>query len=168
MEDTQQIVVTINDVNIRPINQSMVYTLDTTGGKYQFWDKKQDGSDTKAMEQWKKFNFRKGDRVDISYVAKESGKVNTHTGQPFVNKTILFFNQSDSNTPSAPNHPNATQSYNKPAPTGSNAQLDRIEQKLDLLLMERPHKAQAKQEEVPTINLDDGDDEIRIEDVPFN
>ena len=40
--------VVITDVTMKPIGTSIVYMLETSGGKFSFFNKKQDGTETKA------------------------------------------------------------------------------------------------------------------------
>ena len=97
--DVQVKPVVITDINIKPVGSSMVYVLETNGGKFSFFNKKQDGSDTKAYSQFSKFNFKKGDSVEIAYTEKVSDKVNAYTGKPYVNYSVMYFVTADENTP---------------------------------------------------------------------
>lgn len=105
MENTQEQKITIETVESRKIpNGSTVYNLKTDKGRFSFFDKKKDGSLTKANEQFQKFNFGTGDTVEAVYKSEESGQ-NPHTGQPYMNNTIIFFKTQDDNTPTTPSEP---------------------------------------------------------------
>ena len=97
--------VVITDVTIKPFGASLSYMLDTNGGKFSFFNKKIDGSETKAFTQFSKFNFKKGDSVEIAYTEKVSDKINAYTGKPYVNYNVMYFVTADENTPATPGTP---------------------------------------------------------------
>ena len=74
--------------------------------KYEFWQTKQDGSKTKAFEQWETLGFGVGQRVEVgfkenpeSFTNKEGKEIN------FVRRTILYFKTDEKGTPYASDAP---------------------------------------------------------------
>lgn len=98
MDNIQKASFRITGIESKSINGTQVFTLLNDKTRYQFWSKKKDGSDTKAYEQFQKFRFMAGDQVNVSFNVTESGS-NPHTGKPYINRTIVFFDTVDDNTP---------------------------------------------------------------------
>lgn len=93
-EEIKKVTATIRGIESRVVSTgSQVFKLDTTAGKYEFWDKKQDGSNSKAYDQLQKFRFKAGDTVSINYIEKDSGKLNSYTGKNYMNYKVLSFDE---------------------------------------------------------------------------
>jgi hypothetical protein len=98
--------VVITDVTIKPFGASLKYVLETNGGHFSFFNKKTDGvTETKAYAQFSKFNFKKGDSVEIAYTEKVSDKINAYTGKPTVYYNVAYFVTADENTPATTGTP---------------------------------------------------------------
>jgi len=68
--------------------------------KYNFWIKKQDGTETKAYQQFQKFRFTAGDVVVAEVVEQEKSFVNEKGKDiAFTDRTIKFFYTMDEDTP---------------------------------------------------------------------
>lgn len=179
MDETKKEVVTIQGIENKYIESIgvSVYTLHTDQGDFQFWEKKKDGGQTKAMEQFQQFRFIAGDRVEVVYKEQDASYNNKKTGARInkVNKNVVFFVQSDENTPNI--HPNATQinhSTTTPIkqyetmpygtiPSGQDFEilLKEIQELKDRVeILEEFNGLKEKKEEIPVI----GDDGI---EVPF-
>lgn len=160
--------VVITDITIKPVGTSMVYMLETNGGKFSFFNKKQDGTDTKAFAQFTKFGFKKGDSVEVAYTEKVSDKINSFTGKPFVNYNVMYFVTADDNTPATPvipanPHSNVSHTMHPGIPI---VQLDTKEDN-DYLLMINSLSARLSVVE-KFLDIPCDDDGIKLEDVPFN
>lgn len=178
---------TVKEIGVRNINATEVVTLKTDKGSFQFWENKQDGTQTKAYGQYKKFRFSTGDSVEIHYSERPAKEINPHTGQPYMNRSVLFFGETN-------NIPDASPRAPQPAAPAANPQVDNasilgrlstLESQMQTLLGAQAAKvhvpytppsykpystqsaAQVPDSEIPTINMDDELDEIRLEDVPF-
>lgn len=163
MDGVKNETIHISNINIKPFGSSMVYQLTTDHGKFSFWSKKQDGTPSKAFEQWEKFGYKIGDTVDIAYSEKQSDKVNPHTGKPYApNKNVAYFITVDENTPSVKPTP-TSQSTETPEKTSSaipDAKLTEIRE----MLYSLGQRMNVVEERLGITNTED----IRIEDVPFN
>lgn len=170
-EEIKSEVVTINNITMTPAGQSVITKVETTAGKYEFWDTKQDGSPTKAKAQYDQYRYSKGDTVKISFKEKFSDKLD-RSGRPFVNRVILSWEKADGN--SFPTHGtqrvfgqfpnNVPQTVASPAPASHQetysvpnkeiqdmqAQINGLRRDVNMLM-----------------GVESDVDEIRIEDVPF-
>ena len=92
--------ITLSGEEKKVINGSTVIAIkDEKGLKYGFWEKKKDGSFSKAYEGYQKFQL--GDTVEIHY--NEEQKINKD-GKPYTARSIAFFgdrvsNQAPTETP---------------------------------------------------------------------
>ena len=154
--------VSITDITIKPVGTSMVYMLDTNGGKFSFFDKKQDGSNTKAFQQFLKFGFKKGDSIELAYTEKVSDKINAYTGKPYVNYNVMYFVTADENTP-ATQQSNVSHTMHPEIPA---IQLETREDKNDYLLMINNLSARLSVVE-KFLDIPCDDDGIKLESVPF-
>lgn len=158
--------VVITDVTIKPFGASLSYMLDTNGGKFSFFNKKIDGSETKAFTQFTKFGFKKGDSVEIAYTEKVSDKINAYTNKPYVNYNVMYFVTADENTPSTPQS-NVSHTMHPEIPT---IQIETREDKNDYLLMINNLSARLsvveKFLEIPTLD-ENGNEKLNLTDVPF-
>jgi hypothetical protein len=88
--------ITLSGEEKKVINGSTVISIkDEKGLKYSFWEKKQDGSVSKAYEGYQKFSL--GDTVEIHY--SEAQKTNKE-GKAYTARSIAFFGEKVQ--PSAP------------------------------------------------------------------
>lgn len=161
--------VVITDVTIKPFGQSLSYMLDTNGGKFSFFNKKIDGSETKAFAQFTKFNFKKGDSVEVAYTEKVSDKINGYTGKPYVNYNVMYFVTADENTPSTPKVEQNV--HNTMYPGIPTIQLEQEEPvKNDYLLMINNLSARLSVVEkfldIPRLD-ENGEEKLNLTDVPF-
>jgi len=155
--------VVITDITIKPVGTSMVYMLDTNGGKFSFFNKKQDGTDTKAYSQFVKFGFKKGDSVEIAYTEKVSDKINAYTNKPYVNYNVMYFVTADEHTPSTPKvESNVSSTMHPDIPA---IQIEK-EDNNDYLLMINNLSARLSVVE-KFLDIPIKDDGIKLEDVPF-
>jgi len=66
--------------------------LKCAGAKFYFWKKKQDGTETKAYQQFQKFNFRSGDSVDAAIKEQERTFTNEKGKEiTYLDRNIAFF-----------------------------------------------------------------------------
>lgn len=87
----------MQDIRIENISQDdKRITLVDGRNKYTFWRKKQDGTETKAYQQFKKYGFEVGTRVSAevkeepaSFTGKDGKTVN------FTRRTVLYFQEVD-------------------------------------------------------------------------
>lgn len=98
MDNIQKASFRITGIKPKLINGTQVFIFLSDKTRYQLWSKKKDGSDAKAYEQFKKFRFMEGDQVNVLFNVTESGS-NPHTGKPYINRKIVFFETVDDNTP---------------------------------------------------------------------
>ena len=155
--------VVITDVTMKPVGTSIVYMLETSGGKFSFFNKKQDGSETKAYSQFVKFGFKKGDSVEIAYTEKVSDKINSFTGKPFVNYSVMFFVTADEHTPATPKVYNTPTTSYADIPT---IQIGEAEDKNDYLLMINKLSSRLSVVE-KFLEIPSNDDGVNLESIPF-
>jgi len=156
--------VVITDVNIKPFGAALSYNLDTNGGKFSFFNKKKDGSgETKAFEQFTRFGFKKGDSVEIAYTEKVSDKINSFTGKPFVNYSVMYFVTADEHTPATPKVYNTTTTSYADIPT---IQIGEAEDKNDYLLMINKLSSRLSVVE-KFLEIPSNDDGVNLESIPF-
>lgn len=157
--------VVITDVTIKPFGASLSYMLDTNGGKFSFFNKKIDGSETKAFTQFSKFNFKKGDSVEIAYTEKVSDKINAYTGKLTVYYNVAYFVTADENTPATPQS-NVSHTMHPEIPTIHVEDESRVPQynsDTDTKLADLVSRVQVIEE-----FLDIKKEGLNISDVPFN
>jgi hypothetical protein len=96
MNDLIMKAITLSGEEKKVVNGSTVISIkDEKGLKYSFWEKKQDGSFSKAYEGYRKFQL--GDTVEVHY--SEEQKTNKE-GKPYTARGIAFFGEKV--TPTSP------------------------------------------------------------------
>jgi hypothetical protein len=100
MDDVKKITFKITGMADKTVNGTKVITLLNDKKRFDIWEKKKDGSNTKAWEQFQQHRFISGDEVTVSYSESESG-MNPHTGNPYINRRVLFFDTDGQGTPVA-------------------------------------------------------------------
>ncbi len=86
----------IQEVEMKMYDNNTQYALKTDKGKFKFYDKKKDGSETAAYKVFRDNNIRAGMRVTVGYASEE--KVYAPTNKKYTDNRILFFS-GESKTP---------------------------------------------------------------------
>lgn len=158
--------VVITDVTIKPFGKALTYMLDTNGGKFSFFNKKKDSDEeTKAYAQFTKFNFKKGDSVEIAYTEKVSDKINAYTGKLTVYYNVAYFVTADENTPATPQS-NVSHTMHPEIPTihvEDESRVPKYNTDTDTKLADLVSRVQVIEE-----FLDIKKEGLNISDVPFN
>ena len=89
----------IEGISQDPVQFGVKITLTSGKDKYVFFNKKKDGSDTKAYAQFKKYGFSIGETVNAE-VKSEAGSFPNKEGKQinYTRRTILYFQEVE-NTP---------------------------------------------------------------------
>lgn len=89
----------IDSVEQKEVQYGTLTTITSNGDKYSFFDTKKDGSNTKAYEQFKKYEFKIGDAVSAE-VKEEQDTFTNKEGKKidYTRRTILYFQEVE-NTP---------------------------------------------------------------------
>ena len=150
---------------------AIIKIKDEKGLTYSFFMKKQDGSESKAYEGYKKFQL--GDTVEIHYSEQQR---TTSDGKPYTARSIAFFGEKVSGSAQAQNaSPRGSQSVKSDSIIRQVAFKGAIEMavagKIDLVAVEKYTNAferiiQGYSSE-PALPVIQQDEEINVEDVPF-
>lgn len=127
-QELQNKTFTITGMSSRGVNQSVVHTLEADKEKFQFWDKKQDGSETKAYQQFKQFRFQSGDQVTVAYKSEPQSFTNQQGKVINFNRnTIVFFKTDAEGNPEQSNVPQEPQSVPQSVPEPNMAHIDQAD-----------------------------------------
>jgi hypothetical protein len=148
MDELKRGQVTIKGVSNKLVESigATVFEIDTNEGMFNFWATKKDGNPTKAYEQFQQFRFMVGDTIKVAYKESDASYNNSKTGVRInkVNKTIVFFETEDKNTPA------------KVAPI-TQTQVNTIMKPETEVEVLRRKLAELEKENIPVIQLDTTD-----------
>ena len=92
--------IAITGVEIKDTKVGTKYVLETDQGKHEFFEKKKDGTSTKAYEQWSTFNLGLGMEVDVGVKSEEVSFTNQEgKAVNFTRNTILYFKGDEHGVP---------------------------------------------------------------------
>lgn len=99
----------VSGIENREVNGNKIIILLDGKNRFDIWEKKRDGGNTKAWDEFQKFRFMIGDVVSVNFTESESGQ-NKYTGKPFINRRIISFEQVE-NTPVTSHTSQSNNSY---------------------------------------------------------
>lgn len=99
----QKATILIQGVEVAVQQYGTRYAIKTDSGKYVFYDKKKDGSETTAMKQFRELGIAPGMSVEVGYSATDKVFSQNGVDKPYVEKRILFFSTGDAPAPRATN-----------------------------------------------------------------
>lgn len=100
MGNIKEKTITLDSVEMKSTQYGNKFILKHGNDKYEFYDTRKGGGDTKAYSQWKQYGFKKGDTVEVAFEENEKTFENDQKKMiTYTERRIAYFPTTEEGAP---------------------------------------------------------------------